>query len=61
MKKTKPHGLTGKPSNRGTRPPTSTRSLRLPSSLWEALEREAEHRGVSVNQLAATALAAVVA
>lgn len=53
------HGLTGKPGNRkgkGLKPKSRTRSLRLPESLWEALEVKASQEGVSVNKVACVAL-----
>jgi len=57
--KSKPHGLTGKPSNRlgtGIAPETRTRSLRLPVSLWEAVEAQAAEDGTTVNRIVREAL-----
>lgn len=57
----KPHGLTGRPSNRrgtGTAPPSVTLTLRIPQALREALQRTADDNGQSLNALAISALAA---
>jgi hypothetical protein len=59
---TAPHGLTGKPSNtlgKRTAPPSSTRSLRLPVAVWDALQRKAKAEGVTLNKLACDALTAI--
>lgn len=55
----KPHGLTGRASNRtgkGLKAPTATRSIRLPIWLWERIEESAEANGQSVNAFIADAL-----
>lgn len=60
----KPHGLTGRPSNRkgkGLRAPSSTRSIRLPDVLWEAVEDAATAQGLTVNAYVCELLKGVIA
>lgn len=50
----KPHSTTDKQSPR--KPPSKTRSVRLPVALWEQAERVAAERGTNVNAMLAHAL-----
>jgi hypothetical protein len=45
------HRRRGHPGKGAERIPTSRRSLRLPDTSWEALERQAEKRGTTVHAL----------